>query len=505
MLQIAKNFLYLEAVLTAGWAVFYYCLSSKAKSSYGHFPYIALSTMTALLFVAPTLLILNILIFLLPVAIARKQAHVIIILVVGTLGLPGLGVHLSIGSLNLFSWSLHSSVALGCMLALAVVRREPGQDRSAVNLSAVLFMLLLIFIAMRGTSPTNWIRQVAAVILSFGIPIAAMGICLKSAVNRQAFLIALAGVGAMLAAVMTYEALVHWPLYSGAYQHFNVHLQGIVVKFRAGSMRAYGPLDEATNAGFAMVLTLAASLACGIHFKRGIFRYAVPAVILVGILAPQSRSAMIGAGIVLLGYAFYRKGPSALAKVAVVVSPFAFFFVIRKYVGNDTLSDAQGTADYRRLLFTRGMQEFWKNPIGGETMDRVTAQMEDLRQGEGIIDFVNSYLYFALAAGVIGLAAFCITMYWPIIRLYAQKTRFNSHAETGAFAGFCFVSMVSASVMVAFTSIPARPMIITLAIAGAALGLNIPRRVTSHSGKSPQRRDEGDQPALPAFAKNKGS
>jgi hypothetical protein len=484
MLQIAKNFLYIEAMLTIGWAAFYCCLCNKSKLAYGHFPFIALSIMTALLFISPNLLILNILLFFIPVALARKQADIVIIMVVGTLGLPGLSVHLSAGSLDLFSWNLHSALALGGMLALCVVRGEPDQDGSAINASAVLFMLLMVFVAMRGTSPTNWLRQIAAILFSFGIPIAVIGVCLKSAVNRRAFVIALSAVGAMLAAIMTYEALVHWPLYAGAYQHLNVQLQGVTVKFRGGSMRAYGPLDEATNAGFAMVIALAASLACGMHFKQGLIRYAVPAVAMVGILAPQSRSAMIGAGIVLLGYAFYRKGPSAFAKVAAAVSPFAFIFVVRKYFGDNNLGDAQDTADYRRLLFTRGMEEFWKSPLVGDTMDHVTARMEDLRQGEGIIDFVNSYLYFSLAAGVIGFIIFCAVLFWPAARLFVQRTRFNRHTETGAFAGFCFVTMLSASVMLTFTSIPARPMIMTLAIAGAALSLKVPRRTAGQPGKA---------------------
>jgi O-antigen ligase len=205
----------------------------------------------------------------------------------------------------------------------------------------------------------------------------------------------------------------------------------------------------------------------------------------LGILAPQSRGGMIGAVVVLLCYAFYRYGTAGLAKTVAFLTPLAAAYLLRASSKTAAVTDAQDTADYRQQLFTRGMQEFWKSPIVGETMDRVTARMEDMRQGEGIIDFVNSYLYFGLALGAIGVVLFCIVLYYPAARLYLQRARLNRHIPTGTFAGFAFGSLIAAGVMLAFTSIPQRPIIVTLVIAGTSLGLRPPRRLSRENTSSP--------------------
>ena len=274
---------------------------------------------------------------------------------------------------------------------------------------------------------------------------------------------------------MIYESRVHWPLYASLEDKYGfVRTGGLIVKYRGGVMRAYGPLDDATGAGFALVIMLAAALACLRFFKTSAIRYIIPAIILVGILAPQSRGALIGAGIVVMGYAYYRAGAVGAGKISLIFAPLAALYYVKSSIAGEN-SDAQGTSDYRQRLFTRGMEEFWHHPIVGQAMNRVVGRMEDLRQGEGIIDFVNSYLYFALAAGVIGFVIFCVVEFAPALAMLARRRTLNARADTGSFAAFTFSALLASSFMLIFTSIPQRPMIVTLAVAGAALALRMPR------------------------------
>lgn len=474
MLQIAKNFVYLELVILAGWIAFYSFLQSDQKKLVGHYQFIVVSIINFILFFCPSLLLLHIAVFLLPVLVVRSRVQLITVMIVGTLGMPALLIDLTVSSVNLIRWTLQATLGLGGLVALLSTQRDRDAQRSALNLSLILFLTLSIAIAVRATSPTNWLRQILAVVCAYGVPVLVIGACVKSDRTRQGLMTALAGVGAMLAAIMTYESRVHWPLYVSLYTKYNISLTGLVVKYRGGAMRAYGPLDEATAAGFALVITLVAALASGAIFKRGPARFAVPLIIAIGILAPQSRGGMVGAAVAIMAFAFYRYGWNGMAKVGALLSPVAAIYVLRGQLAASKLQDAQDTSEYRKQLFTRGVQEFWHRPLLGDTFDHVFARLADMRQGEGIVDLVNSYLYFALLAGIVGLVLFCTLLFYPIGHLAVIRKTVNRHLPTSSFAAFAFAALLSASVMLAFTSIPQRPIIVTLVVAGAALALRRP-------------------------------
>lgn len=476
MLAIAKSFLYLEVVISAGWVLFYSLLNAEAKRNIGHFPYIIVTAFTFALFFSPAYAVLHAVLFLAPIAIARNRNHLLVVMMVGTLAIPGMAIQLSVGSLYVSSWSSQTTLGLGGLLALLATKAGKNAEKPVFNISLAIFLVLVIIIAIRGTTSTNIIRQIFAAVATSGVSAFVIAACLRSADNRRTALMTMAALGVMLAFVIIYESRNHWPLYSAIYDKYGITLGALFIKFRGGVMRAYGPLGDATAAGFALALGLAASLGCAVYFKRNVLRYVAPIIILVGILSTQSRGGMIGAVVVILGFSYYRFGAKGLGKAIAVLAPFAVAYMVRSQALAAKMADAQDTSDYRRRLFTRGMEEFWKNPILGDTMDHVTGRMEDLRQGEGIIDFVNSYLYFALATGFFGFIAFCIVLLLPMIYLFAQTRQMNKTPATGAFAAAAFASILSASAMLAFTSIPQQPIIITLSLTGAALGMRPPKR-----------------------------
>ncbi|WP_081504223.1 O-antigen ligase family protein [Sphingomonas sp. PAMC 26621] len=478
MLLAAKNLVYLQAMLLIGWSIFYYSLQSSKRSVVGHFPVLVLSAMSAVLLLSPVYSITSAVFFLFPIVACRTRKQLLIVMTIGMLATPALQTQVQAGGLWLFTWSLQSTFGLGGLIALFTTRKDPVTGRSGMNLALLLFLTLVIAIATRETAVSNWTRQTVMLVCTYGVPAFVIANCLRSEVGRQTLLVTLAGLGCMLAVELVYEARAHWPLYAGLADRYGLVRGGVfIVKFRGGAMRAYGPMDEATNAGFTLVILFAAALACNTLFKKGGFRYLIPAIILLGVAAPQSRGALIGAGVVILAQAFYRYGAAGLGKAVAILAPIAAVYYARRSA-TGPLTDAESTSDYRSQLFTRGMQEFWHHPIAGETMARVYAQMDDLRQGEGIVDFVNTYLYFALATGIIGFIAFCFVLLLPIGQLLTKRRNLLADPATGAFAGFAFATFVAGSVMLIFTSIQQHPMILMLALAGAVSAIQRPRSVS---------------------------
>ncbi|NJK42306.1 MAG: O-antigen ligase family protein [Aquincola sp.] len=65
-----------------------------------------------------------------------------------------------------------------------------------------------------------------------------------------------------------------------------------------------------------------------------------------------------------------------------------------------------GNVTYRAQLIDRALIVFWQNPIFGSLYFISNPVLEEMRQGQGIIDIVNSYVGVALAYGGIGLLLF---------------------------------------------------------------------------------------------------
>ncbi|MBV8742950.1 MAG: hypothetical protein JOZ12_14270, partial [Sinobacteraceae bacterium] len=92
-----------------------------------------------------------------------------------------------------------------------------------------------------------------------------------------------------------------------------------------------------------------------------------------------------------------------------------------------TKSVDAGTVDYRQRLATRSWELIQQHPVFGN--QTAFMQMGDLRQGEGIIDFVNSYAQIALFYGLAGLAALMGFMLLGIYRTYLQTRRTQAHLQ----------------------------------------------------------------------------
>jgi O-antigen ligase len=67
-----------------------------------------------------------------------------------------------------------------------------------------------------------------------------------------------------------------------------------------------------------------------------------------------------------------------------------------------------GSVTYRTRLLELSMEVFWKNPWFGNLTFLRDPVLEELRQGQGIIDITNTYLAYALTYGIVGLLLFVV-------------------------------------------------------------------------------------------------
>jgi O-antigen ligase len=102
---------------------------------------------------------------------------------------------------------------------------------------------------------------------------------------------------------------------------------------------------------------------------------------------------------------------------------------------------------YRERLADRGWEIVLAHPFFGDQYP--WPEMEDLRQGEGIIDLVNTYLGVALNYGFVGLFLFLSFILLGVATVYARsRLLFKSDPDLAMFGTSLIACILASLVMI---------------------------------------------------------
>jgi len=97
---------------------------------------------------------------------------------------------------------------------------------------------------------------------------------------------------------------------------------------------------------------------------------------------------------------------SVVAVIALSMTSFGEKLIsMLPFVGSSDTHEAS-TVEYRIQLLEQAQTLFQKKPLFGLANYRESSEMEAMRQGQGIIDVVNSYIDIGLSYGIVGLGLF---------------------------------------------------------------------------------------------------
>jgi hypothetical protein len=478
---VLKNLIFLEILIVVGGLFFHMASTRGTRRDVGSLPAIVMALTSGSAFLSPKLVIVHIAIGLIPLIFGRTKLKVGMIVAMGMFAIPALPTDLFIGGAWLFPWTIQSTLAVTGLMAFLIAPGRIPRAPVFADITLIVVTAVLIVIDARGGAWIGFLRQLVYYIFVYAIPVFIVTRSARNAVEWRTLLTSMAGLGVILAVIVLYEARSDWPLYSPIMSHFDFAV-GVVVKWRGGLMRAYGPMGEATQMGCVLVICFTAALAVRRSFISNIAYIAIVGVIALGTLAPQSRGGMIGIAVALVVSSFYRRGISGMGQVGGAALLLSGAYTAATLIGSigsqisNSLNEAS-SGNYRSELLRRGLQEFWKSPIYGDSFINVVERMQDMVQGEHMVDFVNTYLYVALFAGAIGLVAFCVANIIPIVRLIQIRRRLPPGSPERDVAGFCLALLVSAAGMIGFTSYMQRPSTFFLIAASMALMVSVPRRV----------------------------
>jgi len=248
----------------------------------------------------------------------------------------------------------------------------------------------------------------------------------------------------VLAVIGGFEYARSWLLYQFISESWGQQNLGAYL-MRDGKLRAQVSTGHALALGYVMMFAFGLSLYVRRYFENARARFLLPLVMWVGLIAAYSRGPWFAAILVFFGYAAMQ--PQGLRKVAKALGVAVIIggVFLMTPLGDNVVAALPfvGTVDQENVTYRQQLAEVsWRlilqNPWMGDPffMDN----MEELRQGEGIIDLMNGYAAVSLYSGVIGLALYMGVFLIGAWRTFWSARTLSRQGDDFAHLGFALVA-----------------------------------------------------------------
>jgi O-antigen ligase len=336
----------------------------------------------------------------------------------------------AIGGSQLFSLDNYRLLSF-CILIPVALRGRRSINHSHAARSRMTDLLLLAFLVVQCAtfvppdlpnhvilqdSPTNFLRRA---FLEF-VDIFVLYYAISRSCNDQNKIVdaqaAFCLSSGIMAVVAIFEHFKGWPLYTqlaARWDPTDAYFQS------AWLLRGDSWLRTQASAGHALSLGIVLAIAFGfwlyLQSRSATLRarLTIGIVFWLGMIASFSRGPWIGAVLIYLAYSALKpRGISRLFKagflIAIVLGLVSLSPIGEKMMTSLHVTGTGGQPDadfiYRQRLLDRTLELVQAHPLFGDQL--AMQEMEDLRQGQGIIDIVNTYVGVLLFYGWVGLVLF---------------------------------------------------------------------------------------------------
>lgn len=330
---------------------------------------------------------------------------------------------------DLNNWRLLGFVVLLPAVIERIQRSSPQQPLrlNVMDAMLLLFGALQLVLFMPYESLTNTARRGFLFLLDTYLVFFACSRLLTSKRSLGDAMGALCLAAAIMAPMAVFESLRGWLLYTDIASRWG-DTNVFAWLMRGDSLRSMVSTGHSISLGYLMAM----AMGCWMYLRSiQPTKWASVGVIglfAAGLLFSYARGAWLSA--VLVYVLFVSLGSVNAAKSFRSVALFALVAVafLATPLGSslaDSLpfigSQNQGTVTYRQQIAETSWALVQQNPLLGNPF--VLLQMQELKQGQGIIDIVNAYAQIALFYGLIGLALYLGVFLVSLFRSYLLLRR----------------------------------------------------------------------------------
>ncbi|HEX4049389.1 MAG TPA: O-antigen ligase family protein [Steroidobacteraceae bacterium] len=380
--------------------------------------------LTAVAFVAPSFWLFALLAVPLLIWAARRDNNPFALYLFMLHVIPPLQVNIPIVGINkLFAMDMYRLLDLFVLLPFALkLWREKGRPGSHVRLMDFFVLgygLLQLLLFVRPDTPdaatmhdsvTNVLRRAFLYGIDIGLVYYVASRFCRTRERLAEAMAAFAIATLALAPIAVFETARHWLLYKEMGTGWGaMHDSGYLL--RGGAVRAMASAGDSLSLGYLLAIAFGFWLYLGRHAGRFV-RFGGTTALLLGLIAAYSRGPWLGA--VVIYFVYMLLGPRAITRAfkATLIAGVAFIALLMSPLGEritNVIPFLGGQVDnfnilYREVLAQRSLDLIQLHPFLGD--QDAYAKLQDLRQGVGVIDFVNTYADVAVFYGLVGLVLF---------------------------------------------------------------------------------------------------
>ena len=373
-------------------------------------------------------------------------------------GLGQISLLFSIGPLRLLS-------LLILFPAWLTLRRQLGYNgfgRFWADRILVGYILYQLVLRLAGDTFTNAIRE--GIFYSFTdvyLPYIVASRGVRNILRFQDAIASLAVAACILGLLAVIEYGKEWLLYSSVDEALGIYfsLGGYLGRGGKG-VRAMVTAGHSIALGYILCISLMLFFSLKVVMVRKASWWVASCIMSLGLIVAMSRGPWVGAlaGIVtyiLLSDRAFRDllilaGVVLLLALALFLSPYQDRVIdLIPFIGTVD----EGSVTYRQDLVTVSMVVIKQHILFGSPNFRAEPVMQQLIQGEGIIDPVNTYIVVALAQGLVGLTLFSGIFFAALGSLYfSWRSISRSDVYMRNLGRSIMAAMIAMMIMIATTS-----------------------------------------------------
>jgi len=395
---------------------------------------------------------------------------------------PPIQTELKLG-VPLFDVHYYRLLSLVVLLpAFLALQKQPDTEpfgRSLADKLLVGYVALQFVLLLQVSTWTNSFRQgVVMALIDVVLPYYVASRYVKSLQGFRDALMAFVVAALVLSLIGVFEYAKTWLLYSELDNALGIRWVYGTYDRRGGDLRAVAAVGQPIPLGY----TIAVAMGFFVYLRTSVpnpiaWRLGI-CLLLAGIISPLSRGPWVGAAVMLL--VFLAIGPSPAQRLTklgllgvillppLLLSPLGDKIIDRlPFVG--TIESQNVT--YRKQLLETSIALIQRNPFFGSYDFINTPEMEALRQGQGIIDLVNTYAVVGLNSGLVGLSLF-MGFFAAILFAILKSMRGlpDQNSEMFLLGQSLFATLIGILAMIATVSPISDIAIIYWCVAGLGVG-----------------------------------
>jgi len=371
--------------------------------------------------------------------------------------IPGMGI------INfLFDLSHARLLALLILVPAFLALRRQGDNpsfwHSGTDKALIAYILLTTILYLRETSLTDTVRHAFYLFIDVFLPYFVISRSLKNLKDFRDALLSFVLAIMTLAPLAVFESYSHWLLYSSVTRVLEMEEGMTSYLARDGILRAIVTAGQPIALGYLMVAGMGLYLFLQRSLQQKLVRRLGMALLAAGLIASLSRGPWVGAAV--LSVVFIATGRYALRRLLILAVAAMFALpVVSMLPGGEKVinmlpfigSTENENVLYREQLIANSMIVIQRNPWFGSVDFLKTPEMEAMRQGEGIIDIVNTYIGVALEAGFTGLGLFVAFFALTLLGIYRAMRSIPDSDSEEYLLGRVLLATLLAILIIIFT------------------------------------------------------